>query len=193
MSLLLILLFVSEYIDHLLFLSVYIASEGGKDFADGSSHAATVVRGGLGLASSDAGLLFKTVMPAPTSVPKTRVLVAAARSDVRQLISSMLKTRDDVVVIQADDGSAALMLANILKPQLLMLQATLPITSGFVVSSIVKQAPTLAQTPVILFDVPQDSVKQTDMTMFRCDFRLNTGWATHQMEAAIDRLLPKHH
>jgi len=124
---------------------------------------------------------------------KARVLLAAARPDVRQLISGVFKKRDDVVVIQAEDGSAALMLANILKPQLLMLEAALPITSGFVISNIVKQAPTLAQTPVLIFDVTPDPIKQSKVEIFRCDASLNKGWATQQMEAAIERLLPRHH
>ncbi len=126
-------------------------------------------------------------------MPKALVLVTAASSGVRQHIANLLMKREDVVAIYAEDGSAALMLANIVKPQLLLLEAALPITSGFAVSYIVKQAPTLAQTPVVVFDVPCDPVNKIDRAVFRCDVCLNTGWAPWQMDLAIDRLLPKHH
>jgi DNA-binding response OmpR family regulator len=77
------------------------------------------------------------------------ILVAEDQLHIRSLIEYKLKNSGYAVVC-VEDGSAALVRARELKPDLIMLDVMMPLMTGFEVLAALKADPTTTEIPVLL-------------------------------------------
>jgi CheY-like chemotaxis protein len=89
-----------------------------------------------------------------------RVLVVDDDREVRGLVAGMLR-RDGYTVVEAGDGPEALDVAARLRPDLVLLDMTLPGMDGVEVARQLKATPLLATIPVVaLSALTQEGVQQ---------------------------------
>jgi len=92
-----------------------------------------------------------------TPAPK-KVLIADDQSGIRSLLKLFLGKREDIEVCdEAADGMEAVEKARILKPDLVLLDVSMPVMNGIEAASILKRL--LPTTAIILFTMYSDNIR----------------------------------
>ncbi|MDX1490870.1 MAG: response regulator [Pseudohongiellaceae bacterium] len=98
---------------------------------------------------------------ADSSLPKTRVLLVDDSNTVRQSLKQLLEA-SDCEISTAEDGFEALLHCAISKPDIVLMDITMPQLDGFDVCSLLRANKQFADTPIILVsanDNPFDRAK----------------------------------
>lgn len=85
-----------------------------------------------------------------------RLLIADDHAIMRKGIRSILESRDDVEVYEAENGREAVDKAHELRPQLIILDVSMPVLDGFSAAREIKKA--FPQMPILIF-----SLDKTDL------------------------------
>ena len=94
-----------------------------------------------------------------------KILVVDDDPDLRDLIGYTLR-RDGYFVIESEDGRAALLMAEVERPDLVLLDVNLPKLDGFEVCRRLRAAPTTSSIPIVMLTVrgtEEDQVRGLDL------------------------------
>ena len=94
-----------------------------------------------------------------------KILVVDDDPDLRDLIGYTLR-RDGYFVIESEDGRAALLLAEVERPDLVLLDVNLPKLDGFEVCRRLRASPTTSSIPIVMLTVrgtEEDQVRGLDL------------------------------
>jgi CheY-like chemotaxis protein len=86
----------------------------------------------------------------------SKVLVADDSAAIRRVIRMKLADRDDVLVIEAENGLDAIAKANELKPDVILLDLAMPQLNGAEAAVTLKKV--LPSVPIILFTIYADDI-----------------------------------
>lgn len=78
------------------------------------------------------------------------ILIAEDQTDISKLIRVTLESLNGFRVVEVMDGSGALIMANVLRPALVILNATLPILDGYEVCRQIRNSDELKRIKVII-------------------------------------------
>lgn len=131
----------------------------------------------------------------PMTVPGCRklILVADDQPDIRKLFRMTLECYEDMDVIEANDGSSAWLEAQLLKPEVIVLDAMMPGLNGYELCSLVRQSPVLCTTKIIICSA---RAQQEDIAKGRlagCDAYLTKPFSPIVLLDTIDALLGRVH
>jgi len=88
------------------------------------------------------------------------ILLAEDNSDVRFMISEVLRTHiDDCVVVTAKDGLETVRLAKKQHPDVVLLDIQMPVMDGFEVCRILKDDPEMRHIPIVFLTATYDDLK----------------------------------
>lgn len=86
----------------------------------------------------------------PTTARRTRILLVDDQPDMRKLLRLALECYDDISVVECADGSAAWLEAQLLKPELMVVDVMMPGLNGYELCEMVKHSAVLQDTKVIM-------------------------------------------
>ena len=122
----------------------------------------------------------------------TILVVDEARS-TRDLLGQLLRLRG-YGVIEAGEGRQALALVPELRPDLIILEALLPYTSGFEVCAVLKRQPRTRSIPILMTCSVTRSLGRPDdywRARVHADAFLSKPFDVTELFAAVERLLPR--
>lgn len=115
-------------------------------------------------------------------MPRVRILIIDDEEDFCKLVKTGLETRVEFEVSIANNGRAGVDLARVLKPDLILLDITMPVMDGFGVLEKLKADKTTVSIPVIMLTARDDpDYKQRAAQLF------NEGYITKPVEFALLR------
>jgi DNA-binding NarL/FixJ family response regulator len=124
-----------------------------------------------------------------TSVPK-KVLIADDQIGIRSLLKLFLGKRKDIEVCdEAADGMEAVEKARILKPDLVLLDVSMPVMNGIEAASILKRL--LPTTAIILFTMYSDNIRAAINSAIGVDAVLAKPDGLDDLSQAIDAVLAR--
>jgi len=95
--------------------------------------------------------------PDNTSSSPARIIIADDNEWVREVIRSILKSEPDLRIIdEAKDGQETIELARLHRPDLVLIDVSMPPVDGFVVTQMIKEE--LPTTKVLIVSAYEDSL-----------------------------------
>lgn len=92
------------------------------------------------------------------------ILVADDNPTIRKLLCKIFELEDDYeLCAQASDGGEALLLAEQFRPDLIILDLSMPVMNGLEAAREIKRI--LPHVPIILFTIHADSIKKSLQTI----------------------------
>lgn len=124
-----------------------------------------------------------------TLVPK-KVLIADDQVGIRSLLKLFLGKRKDIEVCdEAADGMEAVEKARILKPDLVLLDVSMPVMNGIEAASILKRL--LPTTAIILFTMYSDNIRAAINSAVGVDAVLTKPDGLDDLSQVIDAVLAR--
>lgn len=117
------------------------------------------------------------------------VVIAEDRADIRSLIQITLESLEGIKVLEVRDGSAALMLANLVKPALVILDVTLPVMDGYLVCQEIKRSDKLRDTKVIILSARAQAEDVERGKKAGCDVFMPKPFSPAKLLAAVEDCL----
>lgn len=117
------------------------------------------------------------------------VVIAEDRADIRSLIQITLESLEGIKVLEVRDGSAALMLANLVKPALVILDVTLPVMDGYLVCQEIKRSDKLRDTKVIILSARAQAEDVERGKKVGCDVFMPKPFSPAKLLAAVEDCL----
>jgi len=84
-----------------------------------------------------------------TNTPKKRILIAEDSEDMRTLLEQILEEENAYILQFAENGQQALQKALDFQPELILMDMSLPVMSGWEVVPQLRLLPLFAKTPII--------------------------------------------
>ncbi|MBW4474086.1 MAG: response regulator [Stenomitos rutilans HA7619-LM2] len=125
----------------------------------------------------------------PTPGAPVRILVVDDDQDNLLLVNYQLLQLLDCTVISAQDGQAAISMAQTYLPDLILLDIMLPTMDGLEVASALKQNPQTQAIPIIAVTAMARSLDQELATAAGCDDYVCKPYEIETLSAAITRHL----
>ena len=93
-------------------------------------------------------------------MPKSRILLADDHELFREGLAGLINAQPDLAVVgQAGDGFEALTLARDLKPDLIVMDITMPVCDGLEATRLIRDMPELAETQIVMLTVHDENEK----------------------------------
>ncbi len=118
-----------------------------------------------------------------------KVLVAEDHEDTRFLLRAILEGRG-ITVVEASDGLEAVAAAERERPDLILMDASLPRLDGFAATRALRRLATLSAVPIVFLSGhagPQDQLEARDAG---CDDYVVKPFAIGRLVKVLNRLLP---
>jgi two-component system nitrate/nitrite response regulator NarL len=91
-------------------------------------------------------------------MPKARILLADDHELFREGLAGLINTQPDLAVVgQAGDGFEALTLARDLKPDLIVMDITMPVCDGLEATRLIRAEPSLEATRIVMLTVHDEN------------------------------------
>jgi CheY-like chemotaxis protein len=115
------------------------------------------------------------------------ILIADDNSTIRDLIRYLIERKGFVVCAEAEDGAQAIEKAKRTNPDLILLDLSMPVTTGAEASSVLKRLMPL--TPILLFTLHDDSFARSLIASTGADLLVSKSDGIHKLVEGIDRLV----
>lgn len=118
-----------------------------------------------------------------------RVLIAEDEPDIRKLIEMTLESFGGITVIEAFDGSAALTMAKILRPALVILDGALPVMDCCDVCKEIRRSKELSHTKVIMLTTRTQEADVARCNEAGCDVYMTKPFSPDILIEAVEACL----
>ena len=99
------------------------------------------------------------------SKPRYKILLVDDDSDFVAVTKTVLESKPNYKVLTASDGSTGLLIAEIEKPDLIILDVIMPFGDGFTAARQLKADPELSKIPVIMLTSFSQRMGETDISV----------------------------
>lgn len=128
---------------------------------------------------------------AQRNAPRAKVLVAEDHEDTRQLLRMMLEQRG-LSVIEACDGLEAVDAAERERPDLILMDGSLPLLDGIGAMQRVRGQPALSAVPIVFLSGHAGPQHRTAALEAGCDEYVVKPFDLARIDTVISRHLPGH-
>jgi two-component system, cell cycle response regulator DivK len=118
-----------------------------------------------------------------------RILVVEDQEDNRQILRDLLRSAG-YDVIEAEDGQAGLALVKTQRPDLILMDAQLPVMDGYESTRRIKADPDLRSIPVIVVTSYALSGDEEKARAAGCDGYVTKPFSPRQLLAKVNEYLP---
>ncbi|MGE0734390.1 MAG: response regulator [Alphaproteobacteria bacterium] len=119
-----------------------------------------------------------------------RILVVEDQEDNKQILRDLLGSVG-IELVEADNGQAAIEMAEAHKPDLILMDIQLPVMDGYEATRRIKAIPALKSIPIIVVTSYALSGDETKARAAGCDAYVTKPYSPRQLLAAIRRFLPQ--
>lgn len=119
-----------------------------------------------------------------------KILIVDDEPSVRSLLHGMLGK--DYCVIEASDGEAAIDMARMQKPDLILMDIMMPKIDGYMACYIIKSEPALKEIPVVMLTGIDHALNKKLGQQFGADSYLTKPFKLQELMEVIVQLLPTH-
>jgi CheY-like chemotaxis protein len=116
------------------------------------------------------------------------VLLVEDHEDTRFMLRTMLELRGGIRVVEAENGESAIALAESMHPDLILMDADLPLLDGYAATRRIRQLTFAPQVPIVFLSGHAQPVAQAKAFAAGCTDYLIKPFATGE----IDRVLERH-
>jgi len=127
-------------------------------------------------------------MNRPSGRAKPLVLVVDDNDDTRFLLKTMLELLG-LGVVEAGDGECAVQLAESARPDLILMDATLPRLDGIAATRRIRESPALCDVPVVFLSAHAQTSFRDAALAAGGDEYLSKPFALGQLEDVLERCL----
>ena len=122
---------------------------------------------------------------------RTKVLVAEDHEDTRQLLRALLEYRG-FAVVEAGDGVEAVDAAERERPDLILMDGSLPLLDGVAVTRRLRGMPALSAVPIVFLSGHAGPQYQTAARDAGCDEYVVKPFDIARLDTVLDRHLGRH-
>ena len=123
-------------------------------------------------------------------VDREKILIVDDEPSVRSLLHGMLDK--DYCVIEASDGEAAIDMARMQKPDLILMDIMMPKIDGYMACYAIKSEPALKEIPVVMLTGIDHELNRKLGQQFGADGYLTKPFRLQELMEVIVQLLPTH-
>ncbi|HEY9283172.1 MAG TPA: response regulator [Pyrinomonadaceae bacterium] len=125
--------------------------------------------------------------PAPAAL---LVLVVEDHEDTRLLLRTILEMRGGVSVVEAENGAAAIAMAERLRPDLILMDGTLPLLDGFAATRHIRALASASGVPIVFLSGHAQPASEAMAFAAGCTDYLVKPFALGELERVLGRHLP---
>lgn len=120
---------------------------------------------------------------------RPRILVIEDNADMRDFLQRILERRG-YSYLGAADGVEGLELALSQRPELVLMDLSLPTLDGYEATRLLKANPACAATPILAVTAHARSIDKEKALEAGCDAYISKPYSIHQLFELIERFLP---
>jgi len=128
----------------------------------------------------------KTEMPGQPNQPK--ILLVEDTEDNRFMMRRLLEM-DGYVVVEARNGQEAVAIGQAEKPQLILMDLSLPVIDGLAATRLLRQIPEFAETPIIAVSAHDTADFKGEALQAGCNSYITKPIDFSELEELIKKLL----
>jgi CheY-like chemotaxis protein len=132
----------------------------------------------------------RTAQRPPASGPPV-VLIVEDNEDVRFMLRTMLELRGGVSVVEAENGEKATTLAENVRPDLILMDGTLPVLDGFTATRRIRGLASGCSVPIVFLSGSAEPDSEARAFAAGCTDYLVKPFALGDLERVMERHLTK--
>jgi two-component system cell cycle response regulator DivK len=117
------------------------------------------------------------------------VLIVEDHEDTRYMLRTILELRGGITVVEADNGEVAATLAESLRPDLILMDCTLPLVDGFEATRRIRELASGFNVPIVFLSGHAQPASETGAFAAGCTDYLVKPFALGELELVLERHL----